>query len=59
MNLDEIQALWDEDSKLDQDELHVESTKIPSLHAKYYQIYNNKQKQNNVLHIYLNLVPFL
>ena len=41
MNLDEIQALWDEDSKLDQDELHVESTKIPSLHAKYYKIYNN------------------
>ena len=41
MNLDEIQALWDEDSKIDQDELHVESTKIPSLHAKYYKIYNN------------------
>ena len=41
MNLDEIQALWDEDSKLDQDELHVESTKIPYLHAKYYKIYNN------------------
>ena len=40
MNLDEIQALWDEDSKIDQDELHVESTKIPSLHAKYYKIYN-------------------
>ena len=28
MNLDEIQALWDEDSKIDQDELHVESTKF-------------------------------
>ena len=41
MNLDEIQALWDEDSKIDQDELHVESTKTPSLHAKYYKIYNN------------------
>ena len=41
MNLDEIQALWDEESKLDQDESHVESTKIPSLHAKYYKIYNN------------------
>ena len=27
--------------KNDQDELHVESTKIPSLHAKYYKIYNN------------------
>ena len=35
MNLDEIQALWDEDSKIDQDELHVESTKIPSLNEKY------------------------
>ena len=41
MNLDEIQALWDEDSKIDEDELHTESTKVPSLHAKYYRILNN------------------
>ena len=41
MNLDEIQTLWDEDSKIDEDELHIESTKVPSLHAKYYRILNN------------------
>ena len=36
MNLDEIQSLWSEDSKLDPDNLHTESTNIPALHAKYY-----------------------
>ena len=41
MNIEKIQTLWDEDSKLDVDNLHTESTKIPSLHAKYYKIYNN------------------
>ena len=40
MNLDEIQSLWDEDSKLDPDNLHTESTGIPALHAKYYKILN-------------------
>ena len=41
MNIDEIQTLWEEDSKLDPDNLHNESIKIPSLHSKYYKIYNN------------------
>ena len=41
MDIEKIQTLWDEDSKLDVDNLHTESTKIPSLHAKYYKIYNN------------------
>ena len=41
MNLDEIQLSWEEDSKIDDDNLHSESTKIPSLHAKYYRILNN------------------
>ena len=41
MNLDEIQTLWEEDSKIDEDNLHTESTRIPSLHAKYYKILNN------------------
>ena len=40
MNLDEIQSLWNEDSKLDSDNLHTESTTIPALHAKYYRILN-------------------
>ena len=41
MNIDEIQTLWEEDSKLDPDNLHNESIKIPLLHSKYYKIYNN------------------
>lgn len=41
MNLDEIQKLWDQDSQIDPDNLHSESLKIPSLHSKYYKIYNN------------------
>ena len=32
---------WEEDSKIDEDNLHTESTRIPSLHAKYYKILNN------------------
>jgi len=51
MNLDEIQIMWEEDSRIDNDELHLESTKIPSLHAKYFKIYNNililKKSQEN------------
>jgi hypothetical protein len=51
MNLDEIQLSWEEDSKIDPDNLHNESIKIPSLHSKYYNIYNNivllkKMEQN-------------
>jgi hypothetical protein len=41
MNIDEIQALWEEDSIIDPDNLHQESIKIPALHSKYYKIYNN------------------
>ena len=41
MNIDEIQTLWEQDSKIDPDNLHTESIKIPSLHSKYYNIYNN------------------
>ena len=40
MDLDEIQSLWNEDSKLDADNLHTESINIPALHAKYYRILN-------------------
>ena len=51
MTLDEFQSLWEEDAKIDNDDLHLESTKIPVLHAKYYRIYNNvltlKKAQEN------------
>ena len=40
MDIDEIQTLWKEDSQIDEDNLHRESTRIPSLHAKYHQILN-------------------
>ena len=41
MNINEIETMWDDDCKIDPDNLHLESIKIPSLHSKYYQIYNN------------------
>ena len=41
MNLDEIQLLWEQDSIIDQDNLHDESIKIPALHAKYYKFQPN------------------
>ena len=41
ISLDEIQKMWNEDSNIDIDDLHNESLKVPSLHAKYYEIYNN------------------
>lgn len=41
ISLEEIQNLWKEDSKINIDDLHNESLKVSSLHAKYYQIYNN------------------
>ena len=40
MDIDEIQTLWKEDSQIDDYNLHGESTRIPALHAKYYQILN-------------------
>ena len=40
MDLDKIQSMWAEDAKIDPDNLHDESLKIPQLHSKYYTIYN-------------------
>lgn len=40
-DLESIKSLWKEDSKIDIDNLHEESLKIPSLHAKYYELYVN------------------
>jgi hypothetical protein len=36
-----IQEMWKEDARIDIDDLHNESLKIPELHAKYYEIYSN------------------
>lgn len=41
LDLPTIQQMWKEDAKIDIDNLHDESVKIPELHAKYYEIYSN------------------
>ena len=51
-DLETIQEMWEKDAKIDRDNLHDESLNIPSLHAKYFQIYNTifllrKKKQSN------------
>ena len=56
-DLDTIQKMWVEDSKIDIDNLHTESLNIPMLHAKYFDLYNNivlfKRKQNNKRKIFV------
>ena len=57
-DLDTIQEMWEKDSKIDRDNLHDESLNIPSLHAKYFQIYNTifllrkkaEQQRKNIRH---------
>jgi len=41
LNLDMIQSMWEEDSKIDIDNLHEESLKVPQLHSKYHKMMNN------------------
>ena len=58
IDLDTIQKMWEEDSKIDPDNLHTESLNIATLHAKYFQIYNNifllrkkaEQQKRNIRH---------
>ena len=40
IDLDKLQGMWEKDSKIDMDNLHTESTNIPTLHAKYFELYN-------------------
>ena len=57
-DLDTIQEMWEKDTKIDRDNLHDESLNIPSLHAKYFQIYNTifllrkkaEQQRKNIRH---------
>jgi hypothetical protein len=50
--------MWEKDSQLDKDNLHDESLKIPSLHAKYHELFNNtlllmkkaEQQRKNIRH---------
>ena len=57
-DLDTIQEMSEKDAKIDRDNLHDESLNIPSLHAKYFQIYNTifllrkkaEQQRKNIRH---------
>lgn len=58
IDLEKIQNMWEKDCKIDPDNLHTESLNIPSLHAKYFEIYNNilllkkkaEQQKRNIRH---------
>jgi hypothetical protein len=58
IDIDTIQKMWEEDAKIDPDNLHTESLYIPTLHAKYFEIYNNifllrkkaEQQKRNIRH---------
>ena len=41
MNLETIQSMCEKDSQIDIIKLHEEAAKIPSLHAKYWDVYNS------------------
>jgi hypothetical protein len=49
MKLEEIESLWEQDSKIDRTDLDNESLKIPMLHSKYYKIYLREKIQNPIL----------
>ncbi len=40
IDLETIQKMWEKDSKMDIDNLHIESLNIPILHSKYFDLYN-------------------
>ena len=58
VTLDSIQEMWEKDAKIDRDNLHEESFNIPSLHAKYFELYNTifllrkkaEQQRKNIRH---------
>ena len=58
IDLDKIQVMWEKDSKIDPDNLHIESLNIPILHAKYFDLYNTifllrkkaEQQKRNIRH---------
>ena len=58
IDLDKLQEMWTKDSKIDTDNLHTESLNIPTLHAKYFELYNTifllrkkaEQQRKNIRH---------
>ena len=58
LSLEAIQEMWEKDAQIDRDNLHEESLNIPSLHAKYFELYNTifllrkkaEQQRKNIRH---------
>ena len=58
ITLDSIQEMLEKDAEIDRDNLHDESLNIPSLHAKYFELYNTifllrkkaEQQRKNIRH---------
>ena len=58
LDLDAIQRMWEQDSKIDPDNLHTESLNIPIIHSKYFEIHNTilllkkkaEQQKKNIRH---------
>lgn len=58
VDLETLQKTWKEDAVIDIDNLHSESLKIPTLHSKYFDLYNNimllrkraEQQRKNIRH---------
>ena len=58
VTLETIQEMWEKDAEIDRDNLHEESLNIPSLHAKYFELYNTifllrkkaEQQRKNIRH---------
>ena len=39
IDLETLQNMWKNDTKIDRDNLHEESLNTPTLHAKYFEVY--------------------
>ena len=58
ITLESLQEMWVKDAEIDRDNLHDESLNIPSLHAKYVELYNTvfllrkkaEQQRKNIRH---------
>ena len=58
IDLESIQEMWEKDAQIDRDNLHDESLNIPSLHAKYFELYYTifllrkkaEQQRKNIRH---------
>ena len=46
MKLSEIQSMWKEDCQIDDTKLDIELIKIPNLHSKYLDLYNDECLQH-------------